>query len=79
MKVKVDFCCDLKELKMTMSQLNTSFDMDQGGDHGPVHVGCLAPDQAVVHITPPSLRGEDLVVEGAIWERCHEGGLETEG
>ena len=63
---------------MTMSQLNTSFDMDQGGHHGPVHVGCLAPDQAVVHVTPPSLWGEHLVVEGAIGERRHEAGLETE-
>ena len=69
----------IRKNSMTMSQLNTSFDMDQGGDYGPVHVGGLAPDQAIVHVAPPALRGEHLVVEGAIGERRHEAGLEAEG
>ena len=62
-----------------MSQLSTSFDMNEGGDHGAVHIAGLAPDQAVVDIAPPPLRGEHLVVEGAIRERRHEAGLECEG
>ena len=62
-----------------MSQLSTSFDMNEGGDHCPVHIAGLAPDQAVVDVAPPPLRGEHLVVEGAVRERRHEAGLEGEG
>ena len=61
-----------------MSRLNTSFDMDEGGDDRAVHIAGLAPDQAVVDVAPPALGAEHLVVEGAVGERRHEAGLEGE-
>ena len=44
----------------------TSLDVDQSGEDRAVHVGCLASDQAVVQVTPPSLGRERMELERSI-------------
>ena len=51
---------------MTGSLCLTSLDVDQGGEDRAVHVGGLAPHQAVVQVAPPPLRRERMELERSI-------------